>query len=270
MPETDFNLPDVIAEIFRENKKSFMTLKQAVFHMPAQAKREAGIFGLTNAAEIQKIIEPQLENKYVFHRRGTFIFILEPKAHEEFILDTLEKRAQTPKNIARFTPFSKKECSELIAELVNQGRLTVKVDDDLQARIYPNKNQNAPAPSQQPEVQNEKDEKIEKQESPERNEKNEKNEGHEKNTKYAEYTVENFRNAFHSLDNGRIFVKISDLRKTLGWPRNIFDSALKQLRDVSLIQLHTGDASLMTPEEINDCFVDENNFRMGTVTWHGR
>ena len=253
MPETNLHLPDVIAEIFRENKKSFMTLKQAVFHMPAQAKREAGIFGLTNAAEIQRIIEPMLENKYVFHRRGTFIFILEPKAHEEFILNTLEKKAQTPKNIARFTPFSKKECSELIAGLVSQGRLTVKVDEDLQTRIYPNKNQNAHAGNQQPEVQAEKDEKIEKPEKPERNEKNER---HEKNTKYAEYTVENFRNA--------------DLRKTLGWPRNIFDSALRQLRDAKLIQLHAGDASLMTPEEVKDCFTDENNFRMGTVTWHGR
>ena len=261
MPETNLHLPDVIAEIFRENKKSFMTLKQAVFHMPAQAKREAGIFGLTNAAEIQRIIEPMLENKYVFHRRGTFIFILEPKAHEEFILNTLEKKAQTPKNIARFTPFSKKECSELIAGLVSQGRLTVKVDEDLQTRIYPNKNQNAHIGSQQPEVQAEKAEKEEKIEKPEK---------HEKNTKYAEYTVENFRNAFHSLDNGRIFVKISDLRKTLGWPRNIFDSALRQLRDAKLIQLHAGDASLMTPEEVKDCFTDENNFRMGTVTWHGR
>ena len=252
MPETNLHLPDVIAEIFRENKKNFMTLKQAVLHMPAQAKREAGIFGLTNAAEIQRIIGPMLGNKYVFHRRGTFIYIMEPRAHEEFILDTLEKKAQTPKNIARFTPFSKKECSDLIGELVSQGRLTVKVDEDLQARIYPNKN--AMAAGQKPE----KEEKTEKPERP------------EKNTKYAEYTVENFRNAFHSLDNGRIFVKISDLRKTLGWPRNIFDSAIRQLRDAKLIQLHAGDASLMTPEEVNDCFTDENNFRMGTVTWHGR
>ena len=250
MPETSLYLPDVIAEIFRENKKTFMPIKTAVLHMPVKVRRDAGIFGLTNAAEIQKIITPMLDGKYVFHRRGTFIFILEPKAHEEFVLDALEKKPQTPKNIARFTPFSKKECSDIISGLVNQGRVILKIDDDLQARIYKTdapktpRQASSPARSDKPEVKGNKD--------------------------YSEYTVENFRKAFHSLDNGRVFVKISDLRKTLGWPRNIFDSALRQLRDARLIQLHAGDASLMTPEEVQDCFVDENNFRMGTVTWHGR
>ena len=45
---------------------------------------------------------------------------------------------------------------------------------------------------------------------------------------------------------------------------------LKDLRDREIIQLHTGDASLMTPDEVADCFVDENNFRKGSVTWHVR
>lgn len=260
MPETNFSLPDVISEIFRENKKTFMTLKQTVFHMPAQAKRNAGIFGLTNAAEMQRIIAPLLDNRYVFYRRGTFIYILEPKPHEEFVLDAIKKRPQTPKNIARFVPFTKKECSLLIAELINQGKLIIKVDEDLQVRIYINDNErrSPTADANKAEV------------PPESDRRPEKSEPSAENKRYAEYTVENFRNAFHSLDNGRVFVKIPDLRKTLGWPRNIFDSALIQLRDAKLVQLHTGDISLMTPEEIKDCFIDENNFRMGTVTWHGR
>ena len=245
MPET--NLSELITKIFRENRRTFMTLKQVVFHMPTQAKRDFGILNLTNAAEMQKILTPFLDNKkYVFHRRGTFIFIIEPKPHENFILDTLEKKARTPKDIARLVPFSKKETSELIAGLINKDILKLTLDDDLQTRIRINEKRK--------DNQSESEAKAEEP----------------KPNPYAEYTVENFRTAFHSLDNGRIFVRICDLRKTLRWPRAIFDSALKQLRDAKLIQLHAGDVTLMTPEEIQDCFVDENNFRMGTVTWHGR
>jgi len=259
MPEKNF-LSDLIANIFEENGRTFMTLKQVVFHMPMQAKRELGILNLTNAAEIQKILAPLLDSKkYVFHRRGTYIFLLEPKSHEEFILDTLEKRARTPKDIARLVPFSKKDTARLISGLIEKNILIISVDDDLQTRIYLNKQNRAKlseAKAQEPETKEEaKETKPEEKSKP---------------NPYAEYTVENFRKAFHSLDKGRIFVRICDLRKTLGWPRAIFDSALKQLRDAKLIQLHAGDVSLMTQEEIEDCFVDENNFRMGTVTWHGR
>ena len=244
---SEINLPELIAKIFKENHRTFMTLKQVVFHMPMQAKRDLGILNLTNAAEMQKILTPVLDSKkYVFHRRGTFIFIIEPKPHEEFILETLEKKPRTPKDIARLVPFSKKETAKLISGLIEKKIVTIRIDDDLQTRIYPNK--------QQQQQQN-------KVTPPKKD---------EKTNPYAEYTVENFRNAFRSLDQGRIFVRICDLRRALGWPRQIFDSALKQLRDAKLIQLHAGDTTLMTPEEVQDCFVDENNFRMGTVTWHGR
>ena len=242
MPEK--KLHELIAKILKENHRTFMTLKQVVFHMPMQAKRDFGVLNLTNAAEMQKILDPFLDKtKYVFHRRGTFIFIIEPKPHEDFILETLVKKARTPKDIARILPFSKKETSQLIGELINKNVLTLKLEEDLQTRIYMNKKAEPVTPPDSPKPEN---------------------------NPYAEYTVENFRNAFRSLDKGRIFVRICDLRKTLGWPRQIFDSALKQLRDAKLIQLHAGDVTLMTPEEVQDCFVDENNFRMGTVTWHGR
>ena len=84
----------------------------------------------------------------------------------------------------------------------------------------------------------------------------------------GEYTVERFREAFDECDKGRIFVRICDIRRKLGWPRDVFDGMIRDLRNKRIIQLHTGDVSLMTEDEVADCYVDENNFRMGTVTWH--
>ena len=269
MPET--NLTDVIKKIFEENHRTFMTLKQVVFNMSAAIKRDFGVAGLTNAAEMQKILSPFLDTKkYVFHRRGTFIFILEAKPREDFVFDTVIKRPRTPKDIARLVPFSKKETAGLLVALIKKRILRLNLDEDLQTRIYYNpegaktqqpektreKTQNKPQPSANVEVNQE--------------ETQPKRAPIKANPEYAEYTVENFKNAFRSLDKGRIFVRICDIRRLLGWPRAIFDSALKQLRDAKLIQLHAGDVTLMTPDEVQDCFVDENGFRMGTITWHGR
>ena len=267
MPEV--NLTDLIEKIFKENQRSFLTLKQTIFFMSSKTKRELGILGLTNAAEMQKILAPFLDTKrYVFHRRGTFVFILEAKPHEDFVLEAVKKRTRTPKDISRLVPFSKKETAGLIGKLIEKNLIRLSLDDDLQTRIYyvpegkREKQKETAAKNPKPEIKTSvrSEENKAKQAKPKIEAKPE----------YAEYTVENFRNAFHSLDNGRIFVRICDLRKILGWPRAIFDSALKQLRDAKLIQLHAGDVTLMTPEEVQDCFVDENGFRMGTITWHGR
>ena len=42
---------------------------------------------------------------------------------------------------------------------------------------------------------------------------------------------------------------------------------LRRLRDDEAVQLHAGDVTLMTPDQVQDGFVDENGFRMGTMTW---
>ena len=55
----------------------------------------------------------------------------------------------------------------------------------------------------------------------------------------------------------------------MGWPREVFDDMLRRLRDDEVVQLHAGDVTLMTPDQVEDGFLDENGFRMGTMTWIG-
>ena len=234
----EINLSEIVAEIFSKHHCSFMTVKQVVSNMPMQLKRDLGVAEPHAAVELQKIFEPMLDDRYVFSRRGTWIYIQEARKPEEFIFDALNKRKELGKTAGRIwlsVPFSKKECSKILGQLVRDGKVILKLEDDLVFRFYPAEN------AEENETQNP-----------------------------SEYTLENFRTAFDALDNGRIFVRICDLRKKLNWPRNVFDQGLRQFRDAGIIQLHVGDVSLMTREEIDDCFIDENNIRMGTVTWHGK
>lgn len=79
-----------------------------------------------------------------------------------------------------------------------------------------------------------------------------------------------FRRAFRKHDSGNFFVRICDIRRELMWSRDDFDDMLRRLRDECVIQLHVGDVSMMSEDEVNDSFIDENGVRMGTVTWNER
>ena len=67
----------------------------------------------------------------------------------------------------------------------------------------------------------------------------------------------------------QIFYRICELRRATGLSREEFDRQIKAHRDAEVVQVHQGDVTCMTPEDVRDCFVDENGFRMGTITLYG-
>ena len=234
-------LPDVVAELFRKEGRPYMTVKHLAFLMGTDLKRELGIYSVTNSVDIKNVIEPLLGDRYVFNKIGPYIYIIVPCQPEDLILAELSpNKGKSPKAVGRVMPFSKKECAKIYRELAEQGRIRILINDDLETRIFL---------SDQPGALDGSALEDDDEESEIR---------------------KKFKEVFKELDNGRIFVRICDLRKKLGWPREVFDFTLKMLRDKGVIQLHVGDVSLMTPDEVKNCFVDENNFRMGTVTWHGK
>ncbi|GHT02513.1 hypothetical protein AGMMS50276_32470 [Synergistales bacterium] len=71
---------------------------------------------------------------------------------------------------------------------------------------------------------------------------------------------------FDELEQARAFVRICDLRARFPWPRADFDFLLKELRDAGAIQLHAGDVTKQTADEVDNGFIDENGYRFGNVT----
>ncbi|MCL2624892.1 MAG: hypothetical protein FWD31_14615, partial [Planctomycetaceae bacterium] len=76
-----------------------------------------------------------------------------------------------------------------------------------------------------------------------------------------------FRAAFEVLDCGRLYVRICNLRRELGWSVERFNAHLCKLRADGTIQLHAGDVSTMTEEDIRQSYKDANNFFYATLTW---
>ena len=79
--------------------------------------------------------------------------------------------------------------------------------------------------------------------------------------------AELFHAAFVKLDHGRIYVRICNMRRELGWSVERFNTLLRKLRADGTIQLHAGDPSTLTQEDNNLSFMDENNMFYATLTW---
>ena len=87
--------------------------------------------------------------------------------------------------------------------------------------------------------------------------------------KLAVPTQENFKAAYDEIHKFWDFPRVPDLRAKLNWPRDVFDDMVRKLRDSMTIQLVQADQSFTDgSNDIKDCFVDENNFKMGLLTWN--
>ncbi len=238
MPEK--NIADVIQNILDEHR-GFVTVRSLPSFMSPELRFELGLKTGLRATVVRRKIEPLLEDRFIFHSKGRALYILTPCDSSELVIAILsEKKPKSPKDIARRLPLIKSDVQKIINSLVEEGRAKIILNEALDARVLL-------LPLREIETV-----KVSVPSLP------------------GECTEAKFRAAFDELNNGRIFVRICDLRRKLGWPREVFDDMLRNLRDREIVQLHVGDASTMTPEEVQDSFMDENNFRMGSVTWHVR
>lgn len=232
MPEKNVN--DMIQSLLEKNK-GFMSVKRLMELLSADVRRSMGIKSGESGKNVRRKLEQSTGNSFMFHTKGNSTYILIPCEPSELVLGLLSEKRAFDTRAIRTLPFTKAEFVAVVNELVDEGRVTVKVSEIFAPRIYRT-------------AESVKSETVDG----------------------GEYTEAKFREAFDALDMGRVFVRIPDLRRKLGWPREVFDDMLRTLRDNGTVQLHTGDASLMTPDEVADCFTDENDFRKGSVTWHGR
>lgn len=235
MPEK--NISDIIQDILDKNK-GFMRLSQLFQLHGRDIMLHAGIRSKDTASIRRKKLEAATEGKFMFHSKGNIHYILTPCEPSELVLGLLSPTKALDTSTINSLPFKKDEFASIINSLVNEGKAAVKLDKTFKPQIFRANANVQPV--------------------------------HTTMTPSGEYTTEKFREAFRALDQGRIAVRICDLRRRLDWPRDVFDGMLRELRDREIISLRTGDASTMTEDEVRDSFVDENGFRRGSVTWNGR
>ena len=227
-------ITQALQELLKKSGKDFLSLSNVKKKMGAGLKKSTGIRSSHSPSSVKTLLEPYLGEELEILRGGRSVYLAVRRAPAEWVLGCLSPNAAKGTGaLGRLLPiFSKAGLAGVLNGLLREGRITAVLNEKCEVRLSLPK---ADIVSQDRENQREA-----------------------------------FCSAFKELDQGRIFVRICDLRRRLGWKREEFDALLRHLRDEELIQLHSGDVTMMTPQEVEESFVDENGFRMGTVTWHGR
>ena len=79
-----------------------------------------------------------------------------------------------------------------------------------------------------------------------------------------------FKAAYLEIGNGRPYVLIHALRNRLRWTTADFDETLMDLSQHGMIELHSGDTSALTSQEVENSFTDSLGYILVSVSWRAR
>jgi hypothetical protein len=79
--------------------------------------------------------------------------------------------------------------------------------------------------------------------------------------------IQALHDAYQAVGEGRGFVRIHKVRETLDWPKERFNDTLLQLQAGYTIELHGGDPSNLTKEEIENSYRDHEGQQFLTMSW---
>jgi hypothetical protein len=79
-----------------------------------------------------------------------------------------------------------------------------------------------------------------------------------------------FQTALSTIGKGRRMVYLYMIRRKLNWSRERFDTLIRKLRADYRIQLHGGDPSVMTEDQVRDSFMDERGILHISVSWRDK
>ncbi|NLL36996.1 MAG: hypothetical protein GX256_05690 [Fretibacterium sp.] len=231
-----------LEQLLQDRGRDFLSLSGVCKVMPSALRARLGLKSNSRVGEVQKALQPHMGRNLEIRKAGRSLCLVRRGEKDEMLLRSVQARpGKSPKTLRNSLPFTAAEFLRLTNSLLKEGRLRVELNARCEPLLFAVSPEGPPTLQPQP---------LALAPVPD-----------------AEAEKAVLRAAFQELEQGRIFVRICDLRRRLGWSREAFDSALARLRRERTVQLHSGDVSAMTQEELQDSFVDENGFRMLSLTW---
>ncbi len=242
-------LDKILAQIKQKEGKNYVSFSALRGKL---GKTGYKLFGLTeakpSAATTEKALRPYLGSVFTILKGSRTSFLAYTLPIDEIVFEALRFKFQkgpfSPGQLAPFLPMKKDEFVASFNRLLQAGRVSVTVNAEFKVAVRNVIMAEAvtvapPHPLPSTLVLPSRDDR------------------------------QSFRHAFDLLDGGRIFVRICNLRRELGWDVERFNSLLRTLRSEGVVQLHAGDVSSMTEEDVANSFTDENNFFYATLTMRG-
>ncbi len=226
-----------IEQVLEKNEKDYMTPLQIGNSLPKTVRDFLKFGSKAKASDVASRLAPFLGDRLKKYKGPRSVYIGFDSTPEEIVhKKILERPGVSSKSLAASLPMVKKEYLEAINSLIARGKVACVIKQDHCPRF--DAATSAGPESVAPQTCAMDDRAV-------------------------------FKKAFDEAAEGGNFVRIHRIRERLGWSRQRFDNMLNRLRADFSIQLHGGDPSVLSEQQIADSFTDEKGRLRITATWRG-
>ena len=233
-------LPDLEHDILRvlhQRGKAYLTVRQIVASLRARVRQQLGLTRSHTTAQLLNKMIPWLGESLQVYRGSTSVYIGQQQSPAEFILHRVRQSpGLSPKQLGLGLPLSKHSYIAALNTLLETGTVVCTFKDNHMPVLHISRN--TPSQDLAP-----------------------ANGGNERTA---------FQAAYNEVGHGRSFVRIHRLRDALPWPRERFERVLRELVTDYTIELHGGDPSVMTAEELRQSFTAADGTLYIALSWRGK
>lgn len=223
-------IEDQIISLLKRNNKDCLSIRQISAGLPIAVLRQFGLGKSSPPADISAAFSRFLDNALRQYKKGRSYYIGLNISAEEMVMNAIRRRpGLSSKILCKNLPIPGKDVIEAINHLSEQCRIRLRLSDTHGVSLRP-------APDEPSDEQPD-------------------------NGRTA------FKAAYDKIGKGRGFVRIHRIREELGWSEARFDYLLKQLMAEHIAELHGGDPSQLSEQQIRDSFSDDNGRLYITMTW---
>ncbi|MCP4108719.1 MAG: hypothetical protein GY749_24760 [Desulfobacteraceae bacterium] len=229
--------PDIekhVSDLLKKKNRDYLTITQVRDSLPAVLLKQFGIVKKkSGAGDFLKKLKPYLGTDIWEYKGSKSAYLGFNMPKEKLILNRIRQNPGiSPKNLARNLPMSKKDFISNLNKLLETGAVVCTFSETYSAAL------NIFC-------------KTEPTAKPGKNDRS------------------SFRTAYNKISRGNGIIRIHRIREFLNWSKERFDITLKDLMSDYTIELHGGDPSIMTEQEIKDSYTDENGVLYINMTWWG-
>ncbi len=231
------DIRQAILSLLTMKDKDYLTVNQVRDGLPVEVIRHLNLKKqVSKPSEVLKQLRPCFGGKLKEYKGARTKYIGYSYSLEELVLRKIQQiSGLSTKRLRNSLPIINKDYIKAINSLIQSQRISILLDEKThtpKSIVY----------SSTADQKNDSSGDIEKE-------------------------LKDIERAYYKVGREKSFVKIHKIRNDLDWPVEKFDRVLVELRSRYLIQLHGGDPSAMSQEEIDNSFTDEKGRLRTLVTW---
>lgn len=229
------NIEQQLIECLHRKGKTFLPLKEFTTALPRSIRKKLKINSATPISQLLAIFEDYLgQGLKIFKKRSIYLgFNTTPG---DIILSYLkEGKGTSLKQLAHAVPFTLHELTLSLNTLLKMGEVYTLLRESDQKPLFLKRDSKPDVPLRQVEPTDR----------------------------------EMFFNTYQTVGLGQSFVRIYRLREHLNWPKERFDGTLKGLMNTYEIELHPGDPSKLSEEQLENSYIDTDGELYITASWRG-